>query len=129
VERQHDPAAARASEELVEPRPPLDIDVLGSERERVVQYPAPLLLRAGELPAFPFRAAGHNHRAAAVGNGAGDVRIAHRVEAELDEVGLGDGVAPPAQFSRRGGGHGDAEKRSGAHGPQGSKKKPLQPFG
>ncbi len=91
------------------------------------QQPAPLVFGALELPAFPRRPAGDDDRPAAARERASHVRIADRVEAQLDQVGVGDGVAPPAQFGRRRRGHGDAEKRS-SH-VTGPKKKPLQPVG
>ena len=60
----------------------------------------------------------------AIGERAGDRRIAHGVEAQLDEIGVAHFVAAAAQFGRRGGRNGDAEQRS-----RHRKKKPLQPCG
>jgi hypothetical protein len=56
--------------------------------------------------------------------GAGDVRIGHLVEAQLDEIGIGDGVALPTQFRHRGRRHDYAQL-----GCRHKRKKPLQPFG
>ena len=49
-------------------------------------------------------------RPAAPGERAGDVRIADRVEPQLDQIGVGDRVALLAQLGRRGGGDGDAKQ-------------------
>ena len=42
-----------------------------------------------------------------------DVRIADRVEPQLDQIGIGDRVAFRAQLGRRGGLDGDAQERLG----------------
>ena len=109
------------------PRAPLEVDVLGAERERLARG---CRWRSSsdpcEVPAFPRRPAGDDHRPPAAGERAGDVRIADRVEPQLDQVGVGDRVAPAAQFGRRRRGDGHAEQRC-RHAP--TKKKPLQPSG
>jgi hypothetical protein len=102
VRRQHDTPAAGPRDDVVEPRAPLEVDVLGALRQGIGEDPLPLLLRAAEFAAFPRRAAGDDRRPRPPRERAGDVRIADRIEPELDEICVLHGVAALAKFGRRG---------------------------
>jgi len=113
VRREHDAPAARPGDQVVEVRPPLEIDVFGAQRQRLGQELLALLFRALKPPALPRGAAGDDDRACPSGECAGDARIADRVEPELDQVRVCDGVTPLAQLGRRRGRRGDTELRLG----------------
>ena len=98
VVRQHDAPAARMRHEIVEARARFDVDVLRAERQRVGEDAPSLFFRALEVAAFPLRTARDDDGTAPAGQRAGDVRVADRVEAELDQIGVGDLVAAAAQL-------------------------------
>ena len=66
----------------------LNVDVLGAHGPGFVQQPQPRLLASAEVPAFPARAAGDDHRACPSGQRAGDIRVGDHVEAQLHQVGV-----------------------------------------
>ena len=138
VGRQHDPAAAglrvtRSSKPARHSTSTYSAPRASASREE----PTALFFRAVERAAFPGRPAGDDHRQPPAGERAGDVRVADRVEPQLDEVGVAHGVALAAQFRRRGAvtvtqrwtssirGSGPSARTTVAQ----SKKKPLQPVG
>ncbi len=88
VHREHDPAAPGLRNHVVEARTPFDVDILGAERQRLAEDATALLLRAFELAAFPHGPARHDHRPPPALQRAGNVRVADRVETQLDQVGV-----------------------------------------
>ena len=54
-DRQHDARVRRPGDQIVEPRAPFDVDVLGAERERVGEDPLALLFGSAEAAALPRR--------------------------------------------------------------------------
>ena len=109
-DRQHDAPAGGFGEEIGEIRFPLDVHVVGAARQRLPEDPSALVLRSRELPAFPRRTARHDDRQTPAGQRAGHVRIADRIETQLDQVGTDDLVALAAELGHRWRGHGDAEQ-------------------
>src|SRR5437879_893797 len=79
-----------------------------------------------ERATLPARAAGDNHRACPSGQGAGHVEIVDTVEAQLDEVGVFDAVAPTPEVGGRARRHGYNKQWPSGH--RGYKKKPLHPL-
>ena len=88
VARQHD-AGARLGRPLLQRRGglPLEVDVVGAQRERPRQDRQALGLAALEAAAFPGRPAGGDHRPAAAGQGRVGVGPIQQVEAQLHQVG------------------------------------------
>ena len=96
VPREHDPLSVRALQQVVESGAGFHIDVFGAGRQRVAQESMALFLRTGERSTFPCRPARDDDRTPAPCKGRGDVRIDHRIEPQLHEVG-----AAHRQHSRR----------------------------
>ena len=94
VRRQDDAPSLSLRDQIVEPRTPFQVDVIGAERQRVGEDPPAFVFRSGERTAFPVRPAGHDHRTPPPRQRAGGRRIANRVEPQLDQVGVDDRVAP-----------------------------------
>ena len=96
--------------QIVEAGAPFDVHVLGAERraprraDRARSSSEP----ANSPPSHAGRQVTTTGQAAA-GQRAGDVRVADRVEPQLDQVGAGDRVAPAAQLGHRRRGHGHAQ--------------------
>ncbi len=114
-----------SGDEIVEVRAPLDVDVLGAERERLGRAAA-CALPPDPVNAPPSHAGRHvtitgRRRPASAPATSG---IADRVEPQLDQVGVGHRVAPPAQLRHRG--RGDGDDRA-AVSTSDQIKKPLQP--
>ena len=102
---------ARVGGREVETRAPLDVDVFGAERQGFSKQPAALLFRPTEVAAFPRGPTRDDHRPASVRQCAGNIWIGNRVEAQLDQVGVGRLVAPLAEFRQRRRRHGQTEQR------------------
>src|SRR2546429_565423 len=81
------------------------VNMRGTQRERLGEQPAPLVLRSAELTPFPDGPARHDDRSAASCERASHVRIADRIEPQLDQVRIGDRVAVLAQLRRGRSGH------------------------
>jgi hypothetical protein len=71
------------------------------EVRRLFENPSPLLLGPLEEPVLPGRPAGDDYGTAPAVERAGHVRTVHRVEAHLDDVGAGRGVAIATDFAHR----------------------------
>ena len=96
VHRQHDVPAPTLLHQIIEAAAPLDVDVLGTQIQRLGQQRAPLFLRSPEPPALPDRTTRHDHGAAAVDEGPGHVRVLHRVQSQLHQVGFDRSVTARA---------------------------------
>ena len=99
----HDDAAAptRGDQIAGEVGLRLDVDELGAQRERLFENPSPVLLGPLEEPVLPGRPAGDDDGTAPALERTGHVRTVHRVEAHLDDVGAGRGVAIATDFAHR----------------------------
>ena len=95
--------------EIIEARARFDVDVLCAKRQRVGEDALSLFFRPLEVTAFPLRTARDDDGTAAAGQRAGDVGVAHRVETELDQIGVGDFVAAAAQLGHGRRCHGHTE--------------------
>jgi hypothetical protein len=105
VRRQHDPAPARRRQEIGEVGLPLDVDVFRAACKGVGQDRLPLFFGSLESAAFPRGTARDDDGRLPARERACSVRIADRVEAQLDQVGADDVVALASQFGRRVGRH------------------------
>ena len=74
---------------------------------------ASLALGPVEMASFPLRPTGHDDRLPPAGQRAGDIRIAHQIEPELNQISVNNRIAPLTQLCRRGRGDGDDKKWSG----------------
>src|SRR5262245_48740721 len=146
MRRKQDATTAGAGDEILEVRLPFDIDKFGALVDRLPQDPSPLVFGAFEAPAFPGRPARQDHRPLTSGQSRLDIRVAHGIEPQLDQVGALHAIARLTKRRRCRRRHGDTKQRLGRHvsssssdkrvisgpataGPSTSKKKPLQPFG
>jgi hypothetical protein len=73
----------------------------GARCERLFENPSPVLFGPLEEPVLPGRPAGDDDGTAPAVERAGHVRTVHRVEAHLDDVGAGRGVAIATDFAHR----------------------------
>ena len=112
VRREHDAPAGGLCDQIVEMRAPLEVDPLRAFAQRGGKDALALLFRSGEPAAFPGRTAGHDDGPRPAGKRGRGVRVAHRVEPQLDQIGVGDRVPFPAQLGRRLGRHRCTQLRS-----------------
>ena len=110
VHRQDDAFAAGRSDEIVETGAEFHVDVLRAQSKRIGQNSLALGFRSLKFAALCLRAARQDHRGSPAGERRGDVRIAHMVEPQLDEIRSGDRVAALPQLGRCGRRDGDAQK-------------------
>ncbi len=109
--RRHDHAAAAApgNQLASEFRLRLDVDELGAPGNRLFENAPPLLLGPLEEPVLPGGPAGDDHGMAPAFERAGHVRPVDGVEAHLDDVGAGYGVAILSDFAHRAAGDGHTQ--------------------